>query len=60
MVFSLFICVDTQIIIERALNGDSDSVHSALDLFLDFLNIFIRIMIILSKNNKNSKSVPMV
>jgi FtsH-binding integral membrane protein len=39
---------------ERALRGDSDSVHSALDLFLDALNIFIRIMIILSRNKKSS------
>lgn len=54
VLFSLFVAVDTQIIIERALRGDSDSVHSALDLFLDALNIFIRIMIILSRNKKSS------
>lgn len=54
VLFSLFVAVDTQIIIERALRGDSDSVHSALDLFLDALNIFVRIMIILSSNKKSS------
>jgi FtsH-binding integral membrane protein len=54
VIFSLFVAVDTQVIIERALRGDSDSVHSALDLFLDALNIFVRIMIILSRDKKSS------
>ncbi len=54
VLFSLFVAVDTQVIIERALRGDSDSVHSALDLFLDALNIFIRIMLILARNKKSS------
>lgn len=56
MLFSVFVAVDTQIIIERALRGDSDSVQSALDLFLDALNIFVRIMIILSRNKKSNNS----
>lgn len=53
VVFSLFVAVDTQIIVERALRGDSDSVHSALDLFLDALNIFIRVMMLLSRNKRS-------
>ena len=53
LLFAFFVAFDTQIIIERALCGDSDSVNSALDLFLDALNIFIRIMLILNNNKKS-------
>lgn len=56
LLFSVFVAVDTQMIIQRALQGNSDSVMSALDLFLDALNIFVRIMIILGRNKKNSNS----
>jgi len=52
IVFSLFVAVDTQMIIERASYGELDSVHAALSLFLDACNIFIRIIRILGKKNK--------
>jgi hypothetical protein len=52
-----FVAVDTQVIIERSLRGDSDSVSSALDLFLDALNIFIRIMVRAKKKGKKDMLV---
>jgi FtsH-binding integral membrane protein len=52
MVFCGFVAFDTQMIIERASNGDLDPVRHAIDLFLDLLNIFIRVLIILTKKNK--------
>lgn len=54
VLFSFFVAFDTQMIIERSLNDNMDSVHSALDLFLDAMAIFIRIMILLSRNKKSS------
>jgi len=55
LLFSGFIIVDTQIIIERCHAGDEDTVKMALQLFLDFLNIFIRILAILAKKNRQSE-----
>ena len=43
----LYIIYDTQIIIEKAENGDKDVVSHTLTLFVDLFNIFIRILEIL-------------
>ena len=42
-IFSAFIAVDTQAMIERAACGTSDHVQDAVQMFLNVLNIFIRI-----------------
>eukprot|EP01112_Ceratiomyxa_fruticulosa_P011987 TRINITY_DN3301_c0_g2_i1.p1 TRINITY_DN3301_c0_g2~~TRINITY_DN3301_c0_g2_i1.p1 ORF type:complete len:239 (+),score=42.48 TRINITY_DN3301_c0_g2_i1:170-886(+) len=55
IVFCGFIIFDTQLIIERAYNKDDDYVGHALQLFIDFVAVFVRLLIILSKNNKNQK-----
>lgn len=56
LVFCGFIVFDTQLILEKVNRfGRSDYVMDALDLFLDLLNIFVRILIILSKDKKNNK-----
>lgn len=52
ILFSLFVVVDTQIILERAEHGDCDVVFAALDLFLDMLNIFVRVLIILNRSRE--------
>lgn len=52
ILFSGFVVVDTQLIIARAEDGHLDVVFAALDLFLDALNIFVRILIILNRRKK--------
>ncbi|CAK9224973.1 unnamed protein product [Sphagnum troendelagicum] len=44
-------CCLTQVIIERAERGDFDYIKHALDLFVDFAAIFVRILVILTKNS---------
>ena len=55
VVFSLYVIYDTQAIIEKASFGDLDVVKHTLDLFIDFIAIFIRILIILMKNSSKKK-----
>jgi len=55
MLFCGFIIFDTQLMIERAENGNSDFVWDALTLFLDAVNVFVRIIVILTKNKKNER-----
>jgi len=55
MLFCGFIIFDTQLIIEKRFAGDRDFVSHALELFLDFINVFVRLLIILSKNSKEKK-----
>eukprot|EP01104_Vermistella_antarctica_P016375 TRINITY_DN555_c1_g1_i5.p1 TRINITY_DN555_c1_g1~~TRINITY_DN555_c1_g1_i5.p1 ORF type:complete len:254 (+),score=87.06 TRINITY_DN555_c1_g1_i5:132-893(+) len=55
IVFSLFVIFDTQMIVEKASMGNTDFVRHSLDLFIDFVAIFIRLLIILSKKNGKKK-----
>eukprot|EP01106_Pelomyxa_sp_JSP_P016419 TRINITY_DN610_c0_g2_i4.p2 TRINITY_DN610_c0_g2~~TRINITY_DN610_c0_g2_i4.p2 ORF type:complete len:168 (+),score=30.77 TRINITY_DN610_c0_g2_i4:46-549(+) len=57
LVFSGFIVFDTQMIIERSFSGQADPVLDALNLFLDFVNVFIRLVRLIAKlsSNKDSK-----
>jgi len=41
-----YVCADSQMIIERAELGDNDYVRHALELFLDFVAIFVRVLVI--------------
>ncbi|PWA29446.1 hypothetical protein CCH79_00017062 [Gambusia affinis] len=50
-----FVLFDTQLIIEKAENGDKDYVWHCVDLFLDFITIFRKLMIILALNDKDKK-----
>jgi FtsH-binding integral membrane protein len=52
LVFCAYVMFDTQLIIEKASSGYYDVVWDALELFLDFVAIFIRLVIILLKNKK--------
>ena len=50
-IFSLFIIFDTQLIIEKA-SYSSDFIGHSLELFLDLVQVFVRLIIIFSKKSK--------
>ncbi|XP_031484564.1 bax inhibitor 1-like [Nymphaea colorata] len=50
LVFLGYMVVDTQKIIERAYRGDMDYMKHSLDLFTDFVAVFVRMVIIMTKN----------
>lgn len=51
LVFIGYVLFDTQMIIERADLGDFDYVKHSMDLFVDFIGLFVRLLIILAKNS---------
>jgi FtsH-binding integral membrane protein len=50
-----FVIFDTQLMLEKADCGDHDYVSHALELFIDFLQLFVRLLILLIKNSKKRK-----
>ncbi|XP_072571474.1 probable Bax inhibitor 1 [Paramormyrops kingsleyae] len=50
-----FVLFDTQLIIEKAEMGDKDYIWHCVDLFLDFVTIFRKLMVILALNEKDKK-----
>ncbi|MEE6471243.1 hypothetical protein FKM82_009223 [Ascaphus truei] len=50
-----FVLFDTQLIIEKAEHGDKDYIWHCVDLFLDFITIFRKLMVILAMNEKEKK-----
>ncbi|KAI8492961.1 Bax inhibitor 1 [Branchiostoma belcheri] len=55
-IFCAFVLYDTQLIVEKRRRGDTDYIWHCVDLFLDFVNIFRRIMIILAQRQQEKKS----
>lgn len=55
LVFCGFIIYDTQLIVEKHRQGDNDYIWHSVDLFIDFIAVFKRIMIILAQNSKEKK-----
>eukprot|EP00122_Pirum_gemmata_P006651 Pgem_evm1s6085 len=50
LVFSLYIIYDTQVILLNFKRGHNDPISSSIDLFVDLVAVFVRLLIILSKN----------
>ncbi|KAL4217340.1 Bax inhibitor 1 [Mactra antiquata] len=55
ILFCGFVMYDTQLLIEKARRGDDDYIWHSLDLFIDFINIFRRLLIILANKENNKK-----
>lgn len=51
----LFVIYDTQLIIERAENGDKDTIMHAFILFIDLFKLFMKILQILMELKKNEE-----
>ena len=51
-VFCGFIMFDTQLIIRKARNGDRDFIAHSLDLFIDFVQVFRKVLILLMQKVK--------
>lgn len=54
IVMCLFVLYDTQLIIDRRSQGDTDYIWHSVDLFIDFIDIFRRLLIILAQKENNS------
>jgi FtsH-binding integral membrane protein len=55
-IFCGFIMFDTQVIIRKARNGDRDFIAHSLDLFIDFVQIFRKVLILLmQKDERDNK-----
>jgi FtsH-binding integral membrane protein len=50
LVFAGYVLFDTQLVVERASAGDFDTVGHALDLFVDFVAVAVRVLVILLRN----------
>lgn len=54
-IFCVFILYDTQLIVEKARLGDRDYIWHCLNLFMDFVTIFRRLMVILANKEQQKK-----
>lgn len=52
LVFAGYIIFDTQVIVERCGAGDFDNIKHALDLFIDVVAVFVRVLIIMLRNSE--------
>lgn len=54
-IFSGFVCYDTQLIVARHEMGDRDFIWHSIDLFVDAVALFRRLLVILSKKEKSNR-----
>jgi len=54
-VFCGFIMFDTQVIIDKARRGDRDFIAHSVDLFIDFMSIFRKVLIILMQKEQGKE-----
>ncbi|KAL5005747.1 hypothetical protein ScPMuIL_016905 [Solemya velum] len=54
-VFCAFILYDTQLIVEKRRNGDVDYIWHSVDLFIDFIGVFRRLLVLLSKKEEKKR-----
>jgi len=54
-VMTCFVAADTQKIIEVADMGHGDAIQDAMNLFVDLVAIFVRILVVLIKNSERNK-----
>ncbi|CAH1399223.1 unnamed protein product [Nezara viridula] len=50
-----FVLYDTQLIMEKRRHGDKDFIAHSVDLFIDFIGIFRRLLIILAQKENNKR-----
>jgi len=55
-IFCGFIMFDTQLIIRKARNGDKDFVAHSLDLFIDFVQVFRKVLILLMQKEERDNN----
>lgn len=55
LIFCGFIVWDTQMIIEKKRRGDGDFIGHSLDLFIDFMQVFRKILILLMQKDDSNK-----
>lgn len=55
-VFCAYVLYDTQLMIEKSENGSDDFVRHALELFVNFVAIFVRLLIILLQNSQKKEN----
>lgn len=55
LLFCAFVLYDTQMIVEKKRRGDDDYIWHSVNLFLDFIQIFRRLLIILSSKDKKKE-----
>jgi|ERR1711868_14292 len=54
-IMSGYVCYDTQMIVARFEMGDRDFIYHSLDLFVDFISILRKLIIILTKKENDNR-----